>query len=162
MLALRISPNAALSVAAVLALLLNPVSSGGQVNVTTWHNDNWRTGQNTHETTLTTSTVQNNFGLLCKISCSPILSVNQAAKRGGVVAARTEAGPSTPQLLRGNPPDNRGSRSSARQILRFAQDDVRVEGVGRMPRSSVRGHWDGRDPSTPQLLRFANQLLRSG
>jgi hypothetical protein len=67
MLTLRISPNAAFSVAAVLAMALNPGSSGGQVSVTTWHNDNWRTGQNTSETHLTTSSFNNGFGLLCKI-----------------------------------------------------------------------------------------------
>ena len=45
---------------------LNGQSSG--VNVATWHNDNWRTGQNTSETTLTTGSFANNgFGLLCKI-----------------------------------------------------------------------------------------------
>jgi hypothetical protein len=37
-----------------------------QVNVTTWHNDNWRTGQNTNEIHLTASINKNNFGLLCK------------------------------------------------------------------------------------------------
>lgn len=46
--------NAAFCVTGVLAIALNPASSGGQVNVTTWHNDNWRTGQNTGEKTLTT------------------------------------------------------------------------------------------------------------
>src|SRR5579872_5975973 len=41
-----------------LAVPLIPSSSLGQtVNVTTWHNDNWRTGQNTSETTLTTTLV---------------------------------------------------------------------------------------------------------
>ena len=39
----------------------------GQVSVTTQHNDNWRTGQNTQETSLTTAINKNNFGLLCKI-----------------------------------------------------------------------------------------------
>lgn len=39
-----------------------------QVNVTTWHNDNWRTGQNTHETQLAGSSLnENNFGLLCRL-----------------------------------------------------------------------------------------------
>jgi hypothetical protein len=35
------------------------------VNVTTWHNDVGRTGQNTNEVTLTTSINKNNFGKLC-------------------------------------------------------------------------------------------------
>jgi hypothetical protein len=51
---LHITRNAAFSVAAVLAVALSPTSSRGQanVNVTTWHNDNVRTGQNINETTL--------------------------------------------------------------------------------------------------------------
>ena len=51
---------------AAFALVLTwAVSSAGQVNVTTYHNDNGRTGQNTLETTLTTSNVNStNFGKL--------------------------------------------------------------------------------------------------
>jgi hypothetical protein len=46
-----------------------PTQLRGQVNVTTWHNDNWRTGQNTSETILTSNVVtEDTFGLLCKIS----------------------------------------------------------------------------------------------
>jgi hypothetical protein len=53
--------------AAVLATVLSASPLLGQVNVTTWHNDNWRTGQNTSETVLNTSNVNSkHFGLLCK------------------------------------------------------------------------------------------------
>ncbi len=50
-----------LSVAVLTSVLLS-----AQVNVSTYHNDNWRTGQNTNETILTPSNVLNNsFGKLC-------------------------------------------------------------------------------------------------
>ncbi len=58
--------------AARWVLFLLTVTTGvglatGQVNVTTWHNDNWRTGQNTSETILKISNVNKaSFGLLCK------------------------------------------------------------------------------------------------
>lgn len=51
-----------------LVAFLAPESPHGQVNVTTWHNDNGRTGQNTSEVHLTTAINKNNFGRLCKIS----------------------------------------------------------------------------------------------
>ena len=43
------------------------IGASGQVNVTTWHNDNARTGQNTYETVLTREMVgnRNSFGKLC-------------------------------------------------------------------------------------------------
>ncbi|GEM_PF-5105678 len=48
-----------------LASFAPPVSQG-QTGVWTWHNDNWRTGQNTGETTLTPSNVNSrNFGEIC-------------------------------------------------------------------------------------------------
>jgi hypothetical protein len=53
----------------LLAMTLIPPPSLGQtVNVTTWHNDNWRTGQNTNETTLTTTLVGDptKFGRICQ------------------------------------------------------------------------------------------------
>jgi hypothetical protein len=54
---------------AILPAALGPVLSHAQVSVTTWHNDNWRTGQNTNETTLTTGNVNlNSFGKLCTIT----------------------------------------------------------------------------------------------
>jgi hypothetical protein len=47
-------------------ILLSAVT-GAQVSVTTWHNDNWRSGQNTNETILTTTNVTSgSFGLLCQ------------------------------------------------------------------------------------------------
>jgi hypothetical protein len=51
----------------LLVLALGPALLNGQVAVTTWHNDNSRTGQNTSETTLTRSLVGsvNTFGKLC-------------------------------------------------------------------------------------------------
>ncbi len=52
----------------VLALMLCPAARRGQVSVTTQHNDNWRTGQNTNESHLTTGINRNNFGLLCKMA----------------------------------------------------------------------------------------------
>ena len=49
-----------------LGIGLVSVSSFAQsANVTTWHNDNGRTGQDTDEMTLTTSINKNNFGRLC-------------------------------------------------------------------------------------------------
>jgi hypothetical protein len=48
--------------------------SGAQVSVTTWHNDNWRTGQNLNETILTTSNVNiNTFGLVCNFKLSSVI-----------------------------------------------------------------------------------------
>ena len=35
------------SVVALLATVIAPLLAQTGVNVTTWHNDNWRTGQNT-------------------------------------------------------------------------------------------------------------------
>ena len=46
--------------------LVSVLSSAQLVNVTTWHNDNRRTGQNTNEGNLTTSNVNKTaFGKLC-------------------------------------------------------------------------------------------------
>ncbi len=43
--------------------------STAQVNATTWQYNNWRTGQNTSETTLTTTNVrENSFGKICSAS----------------------------------------------------------------------------------------------
>lgn len=56
----------------VLAITILLASANAQQNVTTWHNDNLRTGQNTNETTLTPSNLgtQNHsgFGQLCHYS----------------------------------------------------------------------------------------------
>jgi hypothetical protein len=52
----------------IILVGLFALSCYGQTNVPTSHNDNWRTGQNTSETHLKTSSFANNgFGLLCKI-----------------------------------------------------------------------------------------------
>jgi hypothetical protein len=51
-----------------LAVVFAASGLQAQVNVITWHNDNWRTGQNVNETALTTSTVtKNTFGKLCSV-----------------------------------------------------------------------------------------------
>ena len=53
----------------VLAMVVSPASGQTGVNVTTWHNDNGRTGQNTQENHFYTSgslkLSKNNFGVLC-------------------------------------------------------------------------------------------------
>ncbi len=58
----------------VIAMFATVVSlySSAQVSVTTWHNDNYRTGQNTNETILTPSNVSGkSFGLICSITPLP-------------------------------------------------------------------------------------------
>jgi hypothetical protein len=62
-----------LSFAAITGLTQNAKAQAG-VNVLTWHNDNWRTGQNTNETILTTTNAgsTSTFGLLCRINLSSI------------------------------------------------------------------------------------------
>jgi hypothetical protein len=50
----------------VLTIVLTTLPGLAQANVTTWHNDNGRTGQNTNEIALTTSNVnKTHFGRLC-------------------------------------------------------------------------------------------------
>jgi hypothetical protein len=64
-----------LSVAAMTltAVSAAQVQCSSGVCVTTWHNDNLRTGQNTNETTLTTSLVANTaaFGKICSSLAAP-------------------------------------------------------------------------------------------
>jgi hypothetical protein len=51
----------------LVTVIFSSATSVSQVSVTTWHNDNWRTGQNTNETVLTTANVAaSSFGLLCQ------------------------------------------------------------------------------------------------
>jgi len=58
--------KALLGFAAVLGVMFSAAVSGAQVNVTTWHNDIGRTGENTQETTLTPKNVaKNSFGKIC-------------------------------------------------------------------------------------------------
>lgn len=53
---------------AIVALSNLAVPTSAQVNVTTWHNDNLRTGQNINETILTPSNLStSNFGQLCSL-----------------------------------------------------------------------------------------------
>jgi hypothetical protein len=62
-----------LSFAAITGLTQNAKAQAA-VSVLTWHNDNWRTGQNTNETILTPTKVgsTSTFGLLCRINLSSI------------------------------------------------------------------------------------------
>ncbi len=63
------SINATLSVNAPSGGTTPPVSGSSSVDVTTYHYDNLRTGQNTHETTLTPANVNStSFGLLGSFS----------------------------------------------------------------------------------------------
>lgn len=54
-----------LSVVWLMALEWQSESKAQTVSVTTWHNDNLRTGQNLNETTLTPSSLPSTFGQLC-------------------------------------------------------------------------------------------------
>jgi hypothetical protein len=67
----------------VFTARLSAAQAPPPVSVTTWHNDNWRTGQNTSETVLTPGDVTQHtvgtvttetFGLLCKFTLSNIYS----------------------------------------------------------------------------------------
>jgi hypothetical protein len=61
----RVSLFSKARVLATAILCLSPGLVAAQVSVTTWHNDNLRDGQNTHETILTTSNVNSTtFGKL--------------------------------------------------------------------------------------------------
>jgi hypothetical protein len=68
-----------ISALAVLLFAITSLPCQSQVNVVTWHDDNWRTGQNTQESILTQATVghkdsnghPDQFGLLCTITLLP-------------------------------------------------------------------------------------------
>src|SRR5580698_6076520 len=73
--------------ALIVALAFSPAISQAQVNVTTWHNDNWRTGQNVDETSLTPTTVAPSaFGKICSV---------QSVAKGGVLDGQVYAQPLT-------------------------------------------------------------------
>ena len=58
--------QALLTLAAVLGIVFGTAISRAQMNVTTWHNDVGRTGQNIEEKVLTPSNVtKNTFGKIC-------------------------------------------------------------------------------------------------
>jgi hypothetical protein len=72
----------------VLTISVGNIFCTAQTSVLTWHNDNWRTGQNNQETTLTTTLVgnKNQFGKVCtatlngalggKIQAQPLVVAN--------------------------------------------------------------------------------------
>jgi hypothetical protein len=74
----------------IFSAVLSAAQAPPPVSVTTWHNDNWRTGQNTNETTLTTGANgkvnKPTFGLVCKISLSSTPQQEQAYAQPLVVA----------------------------------------------------------------------------
>ena len=73
--------------ALIVALAFSPAILQAQVNVTTWHNDNWRTGQNVEETSLTPTTVAPSaFGKICSV---------QSVAKGGVLDGQVYAQPLT-------------------------------------------------------------------
>lgn len=75
----RMEDRWSLAMALTIVLTFPAISTRAQVNVnvTTWHNDDWRTGQNTNQPYLTTGINKNNFGLLCK----DILTLQSTGKR---------------------------------------------------------------------------------
>jgi hypothetical protein len=70
----RAFPHIAFLAAACLVAYLSLCPQlRAQVSVTTWHNDNWRTGRNVNETALTTTNVNTtSFGLVCKFQLSTL------------------------------------------------------------------------------------------
>lgn len=83
--------HAVLILTAMLGIVLSAATSRAQVNVTTWHNDIGRTGQNTQEKTLTPSNVtKNSFGKICsagvdgQIYAQPLTVWNPATSKNTV------------------------------------------------------------------------------
>jgi hypothetical protein len=86
----RVFTRAVLFSGMILSAVLSAAQAPPPVSVTTWHNDNWRTGQNTNEINLTTGANgkvnKSTFGLLCKLSFPSTPQQEQAYAQPLVVA----------------------------------------------------------------------------
>jgi hypothetical protein len=79
----------------LLAIVFGSILLNAQVNVTTWHNDIGRTGQNKSETSLTpTSVNKNGFGKICsapvdgQIYAQPLVVTGLTIGRRGLSRCR--------------------------------------------------------------------------
>jgi len=80
------------SLAVLVAAMHIPAPAQTGVNVTTWHNDNWRSGQNTNETILTPSNLGSanfNFGQLCSVQLDGQVYAQPLVVRGECSEALT-------------------------------------------------------------------------